>query len=185
MHTSKNQNQFFNNFRGEVKTHEANGFCRIFIPGIYPDEWGTTSVQNLPIAEPAQPLFAGGNDSNGTFQYPDIGSVVWLFFEYGDISRPVYFACTNKDKSKFKEGLFTIKFKNSEIIIEENQVTIKSKRAIVIESDSDDKNKCQVVISGSGGATITGNLKVTGNIESNTGISNNTNGISFKGGVAQ
>lgn len=184
-HISKIHNEYTGNFRGVVKSHEAYGYCRIFVPGIYPDEWGTSEINKLPIAEPAQPLFAGGASSNGVFQYPDINATVWLFFEYGDISRPIYFACTNNDKDKFKEGLFTIKFKNSELIIEESQITIKSKNAIVFEADSEDKNKCQLILSSSGAANLIGNLKVTGNIESNTGNSNNINGISFAGGIAQ
>lgn len=189
MHTSKNQNQFFNNFRGKVVTHESNGYCRIFVPGIYPDDWEMKTIQNLPLAEPAQPLFAGGGNSNGMFQYPDIGTVVWLFFEYGDISRPIYFACTNNDKTKFVEGISTIRYKNSEISIvtteadNKEYISIKSTDNVVIEVTGE-KNKCSLLLDSGGSITIVGNVTATGNIVSNSAFTGVKNGISFKGGLA-
>ena len=46
----------------------------------------------LPDAEPASPIFGGSNDGKGMFSYPNIGSVVWCFFQNGDQNYPVYFA---------------------------------------------------------------------------------------------
>ena len=58
------------------------------------------NVEFLPEAEQASPLFLGSsmqsgiNSGSGAFFYPNIGSIVWGFFENEDINRPVYFAST-------------------------------------------------------------------------------------------
>jgi uncharacterized protein involved in type VI secretion and phage assembly len=63
------------------------GRCKIRIMGIYdniPDE-------ALPWALYSDP-FMGGQVGFGGFIVPDIGSMVWCFFENGDHMQPVYFA---------------------------------------------------------------------------------------------
>lgn len=39
---------------------------------------------SLPSAEQAAPLFGGTYNGNGMFSYPNIGSIVWVFFENCD-----------------------------------------------------------------------------------------------------
>lgn len=80
-------------FRGQVKKHCSDGKCKIFIPGVYPDEC-LENFNLIPDAEQAAPLFGGVNNGNGMFSYPNIDSIVWCFFENGDHNRPVYFAST-------------------------------------------------------------------------------------------
>lgn len=82
-------------YRGKVVQRSSNkhGFLKIWIPGVYPQEWQTTPAK-LPDAEPASPLFAGCNNGNGMFSYPNIGSTVWCFFQNEDQNFPVYFAAT-------------------------------------------------------------------------------------------
>jgi hypothetical protein len=140
------QEQFFGNYRGIVKSHGTGGLCKIFFPGVYDNEF-EQNIQKLPWAEPAQPLLAGGSSSNGVFQYPDIGTTVWAFFEAGDISRPVFFAATNNDKSKFIIGENTIKYNNIMIKFGLN-------------------NDISISTTGNITATSTGNINViaTGNI---------------------
>ena len=88
-------------YRGIVMEHADNGRCKIFWPGIMPDEYEKIeNVEFLPEAEQASPLFLGSsmqsgiNGGSGAFFYPNIGSIVWGFFENEDINRPVYFAST-------------------------------------------------------------------------------------------
>lgn len=84
-------------YRGEVKKHCADGRCKIFWPSAMPLEWGENTqkaIDMLPEAEQAAPLFAASHITDGMFSYPDIGTIVWGFFENGDINHPVYFAST-------------------------------------------------------------------------------------------
>ena len=111
-------------YRGIVKAHSDCGKCKIFWPGCMPEEFNAPDkVDMLPDAEQATSLFMLGsglveNYGNGLFYYPEIGSIVWGFFENEDVNHPVYFAGTmmnneenanvyndltkNKQKSVFK-----------------------------------------------------------------------------------
>lgn len=82
-------------YRGKVIQRSSNkhGLLKIWIPGVYPEEW-EDQPSMLPDAEPASPLFAGCNNGNGMFSYPNIGSTVWCFFQNEDQNFPVYFAAT-------------------------------------------------------------------------------------------
>lgn len=127
---SQNVNGFY---RGTVIEHLSNGFCKVFIPGIYPDEW-KDDPDMLPPAEQAAPLSFGTNTGLGVFSYPNIGSTVWCFFANGDQNYPVYFASTlagpeataNWDKSRPMVGshpddayVHKVHVKNSDIEISE------------------------------------------------------------------
>lgn len=79
--------------RGIVLAHGENGKCKIFWPGIFPSTYNNKErCYELPDSEQASPLFASGCLGNGTFFYPEVGTVVWGFFENEDINKPVYFA---------------------------------------------------------------------------------------------
>ena len=80
-------------FRGKVIKHLKHGKCKVWIPSIYDPEW-ETQPDMLPDAEQAAPLFAGSNHGNGCFSYPNIGAIVWCFFQNGDQNYPVIFAST-------------------------------------------------------------------------------------------
>ena len=102
-HCGGDSNGLFGFYRGEVIKHLKNGKCKVFIPGIYPEDFKKLP-DNLPDAEQASPIFGGGTDKNGTFSYPMIGAIVWCFFQNGDQNLPVYFAqtyTTDKDTSGF------------------------------------------------------------------------------------
>ena len=82
-------------YRGTVLKHLSNGFCKIYIPSVYPQQWNSYEMaDNLPSAEQAAPLSFGCNKGLGIFSYPNIGSTVWCFFANGDQNYPVYFAST-------------------------------------------------------------------------------------------
>ena len=81
----------FGFYRGKVVKHCKDGFCKVFIPGIYPDEF-ENNPDALPDAEQASPLFGGGTQGNGMISIPDVNATVWCFFQNGDQNLPVYFA---------------------------------------------------------------------------------------------
>lgn len=90
-----NQNKLTGFYRGKVLKHLSNGYCKIWIPSIYPEKWSTyEQADNLPSAEQASPISFGTNNGLGVFSYPNIGSIVWCFFQNGDQNLPVYFAST-------------------------------------------------------------------------------------------
>lgn len=85
--------KLFGFYRGQVIQHLDAGKCKIFIPGVFPEEC-LNNPDCIPDAEQAAPLFGGVNNGNGCFSYPNIGAIVWCFFENGDQNFPVYFAST-------------------------------------------------------------------------------------------
>lgn len=80
-------------YRGTVLKHLPAGKCKVFIYGVYNENY-LESPDNLPDAEQAAPLYGGCNNGNGVFSYPNIGSSVWCFFQNGDQNLPVIFAST-------------------------------------------------------------------------------------------
>lgn len=81
---------FSGNMRGTVVDNRdplGKGRVRVRVFGVF-DELQTNAI---PWAEYADPLMGGGRDSGGTF-IPDEGDKVWVFFESGDHTQPVYFA---------------------------------------------------------------------------------------------
>ena len=80
-------------YRGVVLKHLSNGSCKIWIPSVHPKEWANYDCADLlPTAEQASSLSFGAAKGLGIYTYPNIGSVVWCFFENGDQHLPVYFA---------------------------------------------------------------------------------------------
>ena len=80
-------------WRGQIVKHLPAGRVKVFVPGVYPDEF-QDQPDRLPDAELASPLMAGGVGGSGVFSYPDVGSVVWCFFMDDDVNYPVVFAQT-------------------------------------------------------------------------------------------
>ena len=77
-------------FKGIVVEHCANGKCKVFIPGVYPD-YLESNPDALPEAEQITPLFGGSNKGNGIFSYPNIGSIVLCGFYNEDQNFPFFF----------------------------------------------------------------------------------------------
>ena len=77
-------------YRGKVVDVDdpyKKGRIRIEVFGVFDD----LPVDTLPWAIFADPLM-GGQENLGGFIVPDMDSHVWLFFEEGDHTQPVYFA---------------------------------------------------------------------------------------------
>lgn len=177
---AKSQESYYGNYRGIVKAHDVNGMCKIFVPGVYPEEFGT-DFNSLPLAEPCQPLFAGGASFNGVFQYPDINSTVWLFFESGNINYPVFFGATNNDKTNFKSDEFTIKYENDIIKISKIKgISIETPKEVTVNGASK-VNILSAETAITSKVTITGDTSVTGKftVAGNTDINGNTNSSGY------
>ena len=96
MQVSTNQGVKLNGFyRGKVVRHCVSGYgrCKVFIPGVYPDE-KENDPDSLPDAEQISPLFGGSLDGNGVFSYPNLGSIVICGFWNGDQNMPFFFGST-------------------------------------------------------------------------------------------
>ncbi len=81
----------YGNFRGKVvDTNDPEKKGRIKVE-IYP-YFHNIEAKYLPWCIPATPLFCGAGSGVGSFTIPEVNSLVWCFFEAGDIYQPVYFA---------------------------------------------------------------------------------------------
>ena len=151
-------------YRGIVLKHLSNGKCKIWIPTLHPEEWNSYEKADLlPDAEQASPLSFGTNKGLGIFSYPNIGSVVWCFFENGDQNLPVYFAASlggpeaisEWDDSRRMAGshpddayVHHIQVKNSDVYIHETGVIEMSTH------DDANLNSCSLVMDQDGNITI-------------------------------
>lgn len=131
--------KFYGNHRAIVvdnKDPEVKGRCRLFVPGVYPDDFAT-SPSSLPWAEPAMDLFGGNwtspgetdlNAETGTTSIPIAGkgptegAQVWCFFEAGDANFPVFFAACQAGAGWLSEHSkqHVIKTSNVRMRIDEN-----------------------------------------------------------------
>lgn len=87
------ENKFAGLYRGKVVQHLNAGRLKVFIPGVYPDIW-ENQPQYLPICEQSTPLFAGTNNGNGMFSYPNIGTIVLCMFANNDQNFPIAIGAT-------------------------------------------------------------------------------------------
>ena len=168
-----------------VLKHLPGGLCKVFVPDVYPIEY-SNSPENLPDAELAQPLMFGGGVSGGVFSYPDVLSVVWVFFQSGDINYPVIFGSTNRHKEFFVEGQTIFVFGDVSFIIEKDKITIKAPDAVNI-TVGDAKSNTTIGVSNSASVGINGNLTVTGNLASDSAASGDvlcgTSVVSIQNGI--
>lgn len=85
--------KLFGMYRGIVKKHLENGVLKVFVPGVFPEQW-STQPDMLPDAEMVVPIFGGNNNGNGVFSYPNIGAVVVCQFLNGDQNLPIVIGAT-------------------------------------------------------------------------------------------
>lgn len=172
-------------YRGIVLKHLSRGQCKIWIPAVYPDEWNDyEKVDKLPSAEQASSLAFGAVKGNGMFSYPNIGSVVWCFFERGDQNCPVYFASTlggekaekQWDKSRAMAGshpddafVHHIEVGNAHILFSETGfievITNDAKAEDDYDKKKEDKKKegktCKFTMDASGNITLESSDTIT------------------------
>lgn len=90
----KNHNYNYRGVVEDIDDPEKAGRIRVRILGIHSDNKSYVKTEHLPWAIPATSIGidGGGLRNIGNFKVPDIGSHVFVFFEYGDHNFPVYFA---------------------------------------------------------------------------------------------
>ena len=81
-------------YRGKVVETSTNpdqvGFCRIHVPQIHGPSYNKDSI---PWASPCMPFpcSASGDTTRGMVSFPKLGDQLWVGFELGELSHPVYF----------------------------------------------------------------------------------------------
>lgn len=158
-------------YRGTVVKHLSKGKCKIWIPTIHPEEWNSYEKADLlPDAEQASPLSFGTNKGLGLFSYPNIGSIVWCFFENGDQNLPVYFAASlggpeaisQWDKSRVMAGNYPNDAYVHHIEVKNANIDIYETGTIVINThDAKNANYCTLTMDDAGNATLDTSMTIT------------------------
>ena len=117
---SSTGNRLVGTYRGLVLKHLPHGKCKIYIPGVYAEEF-LTDPDNLPTAQPKTPLFAGTNNGNGIFSYPNLSSIVWCTFMNGDANFPVFDSATLGGENAF--GQYELIKSKDEEVSERHMIT--------------------------------------------------------------
>lgn len=96
-----NMKQYFGNYKGiVVKSYpNKNGICKVFVPDVYPEEY-KEKPEMLPDTIPVIPVgFNNDGEKNGIFATPKENSIVFVFFDGGNINYPYYFGIIPAGKS--------------------------------------------------------------------------------------
>lgn len=118
-----------------LKTQQdyLKGRIKIFVPGIYPESY-KENAKLLPWAQPAMSLFGGNWTNQSEFPTqlnketgwcsiphtgisPSDGAQVFLFFEAGDVNKPVYFASAQSGPGWLTEHVNQHVFKSDNVSI--------------------------------------------------------------------
>lgn len=184
-------------FRGVVEDNVDplnSGRCRVRIIGIHTGnkvrktQLDGIPTEELPWAEPATPIF-GGVSGIGMYGVPMQGAHVFIFFEAGNIMRPIYFATApaipydiSDPEIGFNDpdGIYPLKEKLYEPDWQSgskntyeypNSFVINTPSGLMVEMDYTDGEEQIVIKHGPTGSNIT--FTKTGSIEINS--SGNTN----------
>jgi Type VI secretion system/phage-baseplate injector OB domain len=176
------RSRFFGKYRGTVAELESDGsLCRLraYVPDIYGARDGA-SVKS-PWALPALP-FAG--PSHGLILMPEVNDGVWIEFEAGDISRPIWTGCwfadgDRPDPSTAKARVLAtsaghklvldddaqkvqlLHSGGAEFTMEQSQITLKLGSCQIVISQNDiNINNGMVKITTSGASLVNDALKV-------------------------
>ena len=186
-------NEYTGMYRGTVLNNEDpedRGRCKVYVYGVYDEKFKEDDGERLPWAEPCQPLFSGGmgmDGDNGTFQYPDLNSTVWVFFDSGDITRPVMFGQTTDKNGKFDTAKCTIKWHGMKIEMNRLTNTVSvSANNVCVDTDTAKVNSRESYVN-SGTVSLTSDLINVENdemtINSSSDVTINAKNIVLNGGV--
>jgi hypothetical protein len=125
------------------------------------------SLDDIPWAVPATPLFYGASSSAGSISIPSVNSKVFVFFEGGNIFSPVYFANAIDGVAVIPSEAVSLNYPETTvlktpngitIVINDNtgDITITSKNDLTLNTDNDLK----AVVSGDMIATVTGGIAI-------------------------
>lgn len=151
----KHNLQFLGNYRGIVVSNTDSsmlGRIKVEVYGVFDG----IDADDIPWAIPALPISSGAGSGFGSFAVPEVGSLVWCFFEQGSLYQPVYFA----EATDGIHGLPAERTTNYP-----SRKVIKTKNGIAIYID-DSTGSQEIKISHPGGASLTiddsGNITIAG-----------------------
>lgn len=161
------EKKLFGFYRGKVLKHLSKGFCKIYIPSVFPEVYAE-NADMLPSAEQASPLFGPSYGGGGSFSYPNIGATVVCFFLNGDQNLPMYFAATlggpdayecwdearpNVSEDNIKSGQDAYVHK-----VDVHLTTVKLYEGgfaeLVVRSDEDGTDNCKISVDGKGNVIV-------------------------------
>lgn len=150
--------RFFGKFRGTVKESDDKGRIKAFVPEVYGSE-------TSPWAMPAVP-YAGKN--HGIIAIPKENDGIWIEFEAGDKSRPIWSGCwwADDEKPEGKETITLLTSGGHKIVLDDDKKEIRiihSDGAEIAMTDSGITLKVgstKVILSGSGVDINDGTFKV-------------------------
>ena len=117
---------------------------------------------NLPWAEQAGSMFGGGfgPSKGGISLVPEVGAWVWVFFENGNVNKPIYFASVIGDNDRDTDGtsdVTVIKTKSGHKITitdtdgeEKIEILSKGQNKLLLDDTSGTENVTLISSSGSG-----------------------------------
>jgi uncharacterized protein involved in type VI secretion and phage assembly len=149
------RNRYFGKYRGLVKENDdKEGLGRI--KALIPEVLGDTTVS--PWALPCAP-YAG--DGEGQFTIPPIDAGVWIEFEAGDVSRPIWSGCWWCKNKLPKDADGVMATQPLKIIRSEKglMVTLDDKSQTISLTDKNGKNMMKIEVQ-QGMVTIKGTTKV-------------------------
>lgn len=150
--------RYFGKFRGIVKESDEKGRIKALVAEVYGNEVS-------PWAMPAVP-YAGGN--HGIIAIPKENDGIWIEFEAGDKSRPIWSGCwwADDEKSEGNETMTLLTSGGHKIVMDDENKEIKiihSGGAEIAMTDSDITLKissAKIVLSASGIDINDGTFKV-------------------------
>jgi len=118
----------------------------------------------LPWAAPAMPLFDGAGVNAGCLCIPKVNSLLWVFFEAGDVYQPVYFA-EAQDMVHGIPTLATVNYPNRKVWKTSSGLNIHIDDTIN-EVGITHPSGMTLVISGDGSVSISSpsNITITGSV---------------------
>ena len=106
-HLNQNGNGLDGLFRGIVRKQMSDGRVKVFVPGIHDPKFESDGNEDfLPNAELMMPISAKSIDQSGTFCCPDVGAIVWVFFQNQDVNYPVVIGTTLNSVPGFGKAMW-------------------------------------------------------------------------------
>lgn len=159
-------------YRGIVEDNidpENLGRCKIRVPAVHGDL--TYSAKILPWARPI--VLSPVHENRGSVNLPDIGDIVWVFFEGSDKEFPIYFGGT------YATGDIEVDNDRVDFYIEDNTHISYSResRSYNIEIGTSQFTVSPEGIHIKGNISVEGNIVATGDITgAGTSLSSHTHG---------
>lgn len=109
--------RYFGKFRGIVQESDKNGRIKAFVPEVYGNEVSPWAMPSVPYA---------GN-KHGIIAIPKKDDGIWIEFEAGDKSRPIWSGCwwADSEKPEGKETMTLLTPGGHKIVLDDENNEIK------------------------------------------------------------